>query len=221
MFVDLGAIDEADILFLDGRAVANTIADRTAARHYRIPAQFVRAGPATLALEVLDVQGEGGLLGRPEEMRITCPEAGDANTPIGRAMSQLIEQYQAQNHPDLSAPNAPELIFSKANILLPPEARVPVAPRREPPKHQPKAPVAQPKPPVQKTSEAPPLPTAPPVPTMRALPVAATARTAQPDMSTLNPAQMGQMVREASQEDLAAIEEALYGMSGRDVLLRI
>jgi hypothetical protein len=150
-----------------------------------------------------------------------CPEAGDANTPIGRAMSQLIEQYQAQNHPDLSAPNAPELIFSKANILLPPEARVPVAPRREPPKHQPKAPVAQPKPPVQKTSEAPPLPTAPPVPTMRALPVAATARTAQPDMSTLNPAQMGQMVREASQEDLAAIEEALYGMSGRDVLLRI
>lgn len=150
-----------------------------------------------------------------------CPEAGDANTPIGRAMSQLIEQYQASNHPDLSAPNAPELIFSKANILLPPEARVPVAPRREPPKHQPKAPAAQPKPPVQKTSEAPPLPTAPPVPTVRALPVAATARTAQPDMQTLNPAQMGQMVREASQEDLAAIEEALYGMSGRDVLLRI
>jgi hypothetical protein len=150
-----------------------------------------------------------------------CPQAGDANTPIGRAMSQLIEQYQASNHPDLSAPNAPELIFSKANILLPPEARVSVTPRREPPKHQPKAPAAQPKPTVQKTSAAPPLPTAPPVPTARALPVAAGARTAQPDMSTLNPAQMGQMVRDASQEDLAAIEEALYGMSGRDVLLRI
>lgn len=150
-----------------------------------------------------------------------CPQAGDANTPIGRVMSQLIEQYQASNHPDLSAPNAPELLFSKANILLPPEARVSVVPRREPPKHQSKAPVAQPKPTVQKTSAAPPLPTAPPVPTVRALPVAAGARTAQPDMSTLNPAQMGQMVRDASREDLDAIEEALYGSAGRDYLLRI
>lgn len=150
-----------------------------------------------------------------------CPDAGDANTAIGQAMSQLIEDYQASNHPDLSAPNAPELIFSKANILLPPEARVSVTPRREPPKHQQKAPAAPTKTPVPKTSAAQPLPTAPPVPTVRALPVAAGAGTAQPDMSTLNPAQMGQMVRDASQEDLAAIEEALYGMSGRDVLLRI
>lgn len=82
VFVDLGAIDDADILFLDGRPVANTIADPRTARHYRIPAQFVKAGPATLALEVLDVQGEGGLLGRPEDMRIACPDAGDASIPL-------------------------------------------------------------------------------------------------------------------------------------------
>jgi hypothetical protein len=148
-----------------------------------------------------------------------CPEAGDASSPIGRAMSQLIGDYQAIGHPDLSDPKAPELIFSKANILLPVESRVSVSPNRAP-KHQPKAQPAQPRT-VQQPSAAQSLPTAPPVPTVRALPVAAGARTAQPDMSNLNPAQMGQMVRDASREDLDAIEEALYGAVGRDVLLRI
>jgi len=150
-----------------------------------------------------------------------CPDAGDATTPIGRAMTQVIENYQSRNHPDLSEPNAPEIIFARANMLLPPEARVPVTPFRESPKPQPKpAPKAKTQT-VPMKSEAPPLPTAPPVPTLRVLPVAAGAGTAQPDMSTLNPAQMSQLVREASSEDLDAIEAALYGMSGRDVLLRI
>jgi hypothetical protein len=150
-----------------------------------------------------------------------CPDAGDATTPIGRAMTQVIENYQSRNHPDLSEPNAPEIIFARANMLLPPEARVPVTPFKESPKPQPKpAPKAKTHP-VPMKSEAPPLPTAPPVPTMRVLPVAAGAGTAQPDMSNLNPAQMSQLVREASPEDLDAIEAALYGMSGRDVLLRI
>ena len=83
LFVDLGAVDDADILFFDGRAVANTIADWTTPRHYRVPAQLVKAGPATLALEVLDMQGEGGLVGAAGDMRISCPESGDAPIPLG------------------------------------------------------------------------------------------------------------------------------------------
>lgn len=150
-----------------------------------------------------------------------CPEAGDATTLIGRAMALIIEDYQSRNHPDLSEPNAPELIFAKANMLLPPEARVPVTPKMESPKPQQKQATQAKTQPVPTKSEAPPLPTAPPIPTMRVLPVAAGAGTAQPDMSNLNPAQMSQLVREASPEDLDAIEAALYGMSGRDVLLRI
>jgi sialate O-acetylesterase len=82
ILVELGAVDDADILFFDGRAVANTIADWTTARRYRVPGSLVKAGPAVLALEVLDMQGEGGLTGDPARMRVVCPEAGDASVPI-------------------------------------------------------------------------------------------------------------------------------------------
>jgi sialate O-acetylesterase len=71
--VELGAIDDADICFFDGRAVANTVADWTTARRYRVPGSLVKAGSATLALEVLDRHGEGGLVGDAKAMRMTCP----------------------------------------------------------------------------------------------------------------------------------------------------
>jgi len=148
-----------------------------------------------------------------------CPEAEDGNSAIGRAMSQLIDDYQAVGHPDLYLPNAPEFIFAKANMLLPPEARMSVAAPKVQPQPQSQAPRNH----VQNASEPSPHPFTLPVPTARALPVSATARTAQPEMTTtnINSAQMGKMVREASREDLDAIEEAIYGVSGRDVLLRI
>lgn len=75
-FVELGPIDDADVLFFDGVPVANTIGDWRTPRRYRIPAQRVRAGEVTIALEVLDVQGAGGVMGDADAMRMTCPSAG-------------------------------------------------------------------------------------------------------------------------------------------------
>lgn len=72
--IELGAIDDADICFFEGRAVANTIADWSTARRYRVPGSLVKAGQATVALEVMDMQGEGGLVGDPKAMRMTCPD---------------------------------------------------------------------------------------------------------------------------------------------------
>ena len=71
-FVELGAVDDADILFVNGLPVANTIADVGASRRYRIPGSMVTSGPCTLALEVLDLHGEGGFMSPPEAMRMTC-----------------------------------------------------------------------------------------------------------------------------------------------------
>ena len=81
-FVDLGPIDDADVLFVDGRAIANTVADWSTSRHYRIPASMVKAGACTLAIEALDLHGEGGLVGDPAQMRIGCPSAGGATIPL-------------------------------------------------------------------------------------------------------------------------------------------
>ncbi|MBL9141311.1 MAG: hypothetical protein JNK53_05535 [Phycisphaerae bacterium] len=72
--VELGAIDDCDVLFADGRAVANTVADWATPRRYRIPGSMVKGGPMVLAVQVLDLHGEGGMVsGTPQ---VTCPSAG-------------------------------------------------------------------------------------------------------------------------------------------------
>jgi len=149
-----------------------------------------------------------------------CPEAEDRNSKIGKAIEQVIIRWNEKNNPDANEPNAPELAFQAAQLLLPPESRVSAVPREQPKHAQPASITKQAQ--VQKTSEATAaIPIAPPVPTVRALPVSAMARTAQPESINLNPSQVGQLVKDASKDDLAAIEEAIYGVSGRDVLLRI
>lgn len=81
-FLDLGAIDDADVAFFNGRAIANTIADWQTPRHYRIPASMVKAGPALLVLEVLDIHGEGGTMSGADAMKLTCPAAGNASIAL-------------------------------------------------------------------------------------------------------------------------------------------
>jgi sialate O-acetylesterase len=101
-FLELGAIDDADIAFIDGRAVANTIADWTTSRRYRIPASLVKGGTMTVALEVMDMHGEGGVLGDPALMRIACPAAGGDPIPLAGTWRMRFGRSAA----DLPAPPA-------------------------------------------------------------------------------------------------------------------
>lgn len=80
--VELGAIDDADVLFVNGKPIANTISDIGTARKYRVPAALMKAGPCTIAVELLDMQGEGGFSGPPDAMRISCAAANNASLPL-------------------------------------------------------------------------------------------------------------------------------------------
>lgn len=75
--LELGPIDDADVAFWNGRAIANTIADWTSPRRYRVPAPLVKSGEATLAVEVLDMHGEGGFCGDAAAMKLSCKESAD------------------------------------------------------------------------------------------------------------------------------------------------
>jgi sialate O-acetylesterase len=83
LVLELGPIDDADVAFWNGRAIANTIADWTTPRRYRVPASLVKSGEATLAIEVLDMHGEGGFCGDAAAMKLSCP--GSADAPIALA----------------------------------------------------------------------------------------------------------------------------------------
>jgi sialate O-acetylesterase len=122
LVLELGAIDDADVAFWNGRAVANTIADWTTPRKYRVPAPLVKAGEATLTVEVLDMHGEGGFRGDAAAMRLSCPGsqeppvmlAGEWRMRLGRdakGLPQPPERPSRDSAPGTS-PTAPGALFN-------------------------------------------------------------------------------------------------------------
>ena len=80
--LELGPVDDSDVAYLDGRPIANTVSNWTTPRRYRVPKAAVKGGRATIAIEVLDLHGEGGFGGSPESMRLRCPSMNDASIPL-------------------------------------------------------------------------------------------------------------------------------------------
>lgn len=78
--VELGPVDDCDVLYINGRAVANTVADWTSPRKYRVPGNLVKKGRTTIVLQVLDMQGEGGVVSGP--LRMICPSIPDASISL-------------------------------------------------------------------------------------------------------------------------------------------
>ena len=99
-FIELGAIGDADVLFVNGRPIANTISDLATSRRYRIPASMVKSGSWTIALEVVDMQGEGGFMSPSETMRLTCADANNASIPLsGEWLSRMGRSAQGLPQP--------------------------------------------------------------------------------------------------------------------------
>ncbi|MDA3960279.1 MAG: hypothetical protein PF961_05785 [Planctomycetota bacterium] len=74
LVLELGAIDDFDEAFLDGRSVGSVGPGVTNSwqveRKYTIPGKQVRPGKRWLAVRVYDHWGGGGFNGKPEQMRI-------------------------------------------------------------------------------------------------------------------------------------------------------
>ncbi|MFT4152974.1 sialate O-acetylesterase [Parafilimonas sp.] len=70
--VDLGPVDDNDVTFLNGSVVDSTMQDGSWAkdRNYSIPANLVKTGRNVLAVKVIDNAGNGGIYGRPEQLRL-------------------------------------------------------------------------------------------------------------------------------------------------------
>lgn len=134
-----------------------------------------------------------------------CPEALDADSVIGQSLSAVIAEAEATQNPLLYDPQAPELFLALANARLPEAQRVelkrPAATNQTTP------------------SEAQPAPTQPAKPSPAGvLPVAASARTAQPATRMIDPANLDRAIKEAPTD---VLEAALLGDRTNTVLLRL
>ena len=79
MTITLGPIDDIDTLFVNGIQIGPTLLWNTP-RKYPIPASALKTGKNTIAIRVIDMHGEGGIYGKPEQMTLKPKGAPDKNT---------------------------------------------------------------------------------------------------------------------------------------------
>jgi len=88
----LGQIDDADIVWLNGFRIGETVHPGTD-RRYRIPAALVRSGPGLLTVRVSDFGGPGGFSGPPEKLRVgPLDEPGDRRSLSGPWLMKVSER---------------------------------------------------------------------------------------------------------------------------------
>jgi sialate O-acetylesterase len=90
LVLNLGAIDDVDIVYVNGEQIGRTGFDTpnywSTPRRYVIPGEQVREGEMTIAVRVLDTGHGGGFTGKPEQLTLVPGEDTDA-VPISLAGS--------------------------------------------------------------------------------------------------------------------------------------
>lgn len=94
--LELGPVDDSDIVWIDGRVVGRTVAQWNAPRRYELAAGLA-AGTHRVSVCVLDTGGQGGFTGTPESMRYAT---ADGSLPLAGEWLWR----RGRNAPRLAAP---------------------------------------------------------------------------------------------------------------------
>lgn len=120
--LELGPIDDYDWTFFNGVQIGAT-PSYNAPRRYRVPGELVRAGKNLIAIRVLDTGGDGGLYGKPGDLRLMK----DSTTSIAlagewryKAGLTLPELPLPPNAP--TSPNRPTVLYNAMIAPLVPYA---------------------------------------------------------------------------------------------------
>ncbi|MCP4069174.1 MAG: sialate O-acetylesterase, partial [Phycisphaeraceae bacterium] len=70
LLLELGPIDDSDIIWFNGVRIASTIEASAEPRRYRVPAGIVKPGKTTITVMASDAGGPGGFSGPAELMKI-------------------------------------------------------------------------------------------------------------------------------------------------------
>ncbi len=77
MTITLGPIDDYDTLYVNGIEIGQTL-NWSTPRQYTIPASALKTGKNTIAVRVIDLHGNGGIYGIPEQMTLKPTGAPDS-----------------------------------------------------------------------------------------------------------------------------------------------
>jgi sialate O-acetylesterase len=130
LILSLGPIDDMDRTYFNGKLIGSTEISGfwKAERNYEIPGSLVKAGANLIAVRIIDNQGNGGIYGTPEKMKLSLKSDPDVFVPLkgdwkyqpvaeligGKFYIYDISKYdmQAQNRPVNLGPGTPSVLFN-------------------------------------------------------------------------------------------------------------
>jgi sialate O-acetylesterase len=113
--LELGAIDEMDETYCNGIVVGsnNLVSNWNKPRKYQIPAKAVTSNTLTIAVRVLNSVTEGGVIGNPNELKISPLKSDIRNKQISLAGTW---KYKIEFHilplPPITNPNTPTYLYN-------------------------------------------------------------------------------------------------------------
>ena len=120
LVVELGAIDDDDITFLNGRKIGENSGDGSYARlrQYKTQPDVVRIGQNVIAVRVYDYLLNGGFAGRPEQMKVYPAAQPENAISLAGTWSYKISLNLANLPPkprlpmSLDNPNSPTVLYN-------------------------------------------------------------------------------------------------------------
>jgi sialate O-acetylesterase len=102
--LSLGPIDDGDNTYFNGTQVGQTAAfnrgNWQVPRNYNVPNNLVKKGKLTIAVRAIDLSGEGGIWGKPEQLTLTRADGkGEAISLAGDWKYLLAHELNGQNRP--------------------------------------------------------------------------------------------------------------------------
>jgi sialate O-acetylesterase len=136
--LSLGPIDDMDRTYFNGKLIGSTEVSGfwQAERNYQIPASLVKPGVNLISVRVLDTQGDGGIYGTPEKMKLSLKRDSTTFLPLRgdwkyQPVAELTggkfyiydiskNEFQAQKRPVNLGPGTPSVLYNgMVNPVLP------------------------------------------------------------------------------------------------------
>jgi sialate O-acetylesterase len=122
--LSLGPIDDGDTTYVNGKAIGQTEPSGRGNwqihRRYDVPANLVEAGKLAIAVRVVDLTGEGGIWGKPEQLTLARADGKGESISIAGDWKYLVEtELDAKNRPTRrpAPPYGPEHPHSPAGLF--------------------------------------------------------------------------------------------------------
>ncbi len=114
LVIELGPIDEMDVTYLNGRKVGSSLhpVDWDKPRVYKIPGHLVTEKECALTLRIVNTRGQGGLMGKPGELKIYPMENAGKNALMLDGTWKFKVTYRFPKLPQTANPKTPTVLFN-------------------------------------------------------------------------------------------------------------